>query len=71
MSAAPAVPREAAPVRQEWLRLAAVGAEPPGSDPAMVSPAGAGADSGRAHEYRRSAGCDQGANLPLCLLRKT
>ena len=37
MSAARAVPREAAPVRQEWLRLAATTGEPPGFDPAMIA----------------------------------
>jgi hypothetical protein len=36
MTNGPAVPREAAPVRQEWLRLAAAAADPPVFDPAMT-----------------------------------
>lgn len=37
MSAGAAVPREATPARQEWLRLAATTAEPPRFDPAMIT----------------------------------
>lgn len=37
MSDARAIPREAAPVRDEWLRLAATTAGPPRFDPAMTA----------------------------------
>jgi hypothetical protein len=37
VSAAAGVPREAGPVRREWLRLAATTGEPPGFDPAMTA----------------------------------
>lgn len=37
MSAGPAVPREAAPVRREWPRLAVTTAEPPRFDPLMIT----------------------------------
>lgn len=37
MTAAAPVPREAGPVREEWLRLATTVAGPPGFDPAMIA----------------------------------
>jgi hypothetical protein len=37
VSAGPAVPREAAPVRREWLRLAVTTAEPPRFEPLMIA----------------------------------
>jgi hypothetical protein len=37
VSARPAVPREAAPVRREWLRLAVTTGEPPRFEPLMIA----------------------------------